>query len=423
MASLAQQNWDRNLAEAIKFGKVKDAEEYAQVAGPRPSDDVSVPSTSPSDDPDKARLKAWSDGDKARGGKGLSDAEIDSKTVKAPGAPVDAPSPAASAPKSDPEEGQRKETQQGWAVKRNGKWELEAAPATPTQASAPAAKPKEAAPQRIADTPKKAYGIMDDDARAKALENLEKMEYSLPKEERAAFAARRTEIDGLVKDAEARFKDREDSAQWREVAEMLGHAFTQLGAGYYGLKTGVDLSGIPFKKNDWQKEMDRIYDHYDRTVNRNLKMKESVSQDEQAASKEAYQTGKDKASTISELLKTDTSARTARGRDLSDNRQKEATLEYDRKRDEERSKDRDAALVAKSEENDKKITADKEKKLQSLVASALSKNGTKEQAEQALRESGVSDKEIEDAKHWYRSDKSTLRELLSKKSKKPIQEE
>lgn len=43
-----------------------------------------------------------------------------------------------------------------------------------------------------------------------------------------------------------------ERGQWGELGEKLGHALTQLGAGYAGMQSGADLSGLKFDKTDWQ---------------------------------------------------------------------------------------------------------------------------------------------------------------------------
>lgn len=47
-----------------------------------------------------------------------------------------------------------------------------------------------------------------------------------------------------------------------ELAERLAHAFTQLGAGIWGLKSGVDMSGLKFDKADWERKQDRLLNEF-----------------------------------------------------------------------------------------------------------------------------------------------------------------
>jgi len=45
--------------------------------------------------------------------------------------------------------------------------------------------------------------------------------------------------------------------EWAQLAEKVGHALTQIGAGMYGLKHGVDMSGVKFDKTDWASVLDK----------------------------------------------------------------------------------------------------------------------------------------------------------------------
>lgn len=64
------------------------------------------------------------------------------------------------------------------------------------------------------------------------------------------------DIENEYKQALSEYKQDKDAAKWGRIAESLGQALTQLGAGAYGLKHGVDLSGIKFDKADWKSNID-----------------------------------------------------------------------------------------------------------------------------------------------------------------------
>lgn len=49
----------------------------------------------------------------------------------------------------------------------------------------------------------------------------------------------------------------EGKIEMREMIESLAHAITQFAAAQYGLKHGVDMSGLKFDKRDWDKKIDR----------------------------------------------------------------------------------------------------------------------------------------------------------------------
>lgn len=56
-------------------------------------------------------------------------------------------------------------------------------------------------------------------------------------------------------------KAAKDEVARRELAENMGHALAQLGAGIQGIKTGVDMSsGLKFSKTDWNKRYEQAID-------------------------------------------------------------------------------------------------------------------------------------------------------------------
>ena len=56
-------------------------------------------------------------------------------------------------------------------------------------------------------------------------------------------------------------KEAKDSVARQELAEKMGHALAQLGAGMQGIKTGVDMtSGLKFDKTDWNKRYETALD-------------------------------------------------------------------------------------------------------------------------------------------------------------------
>ncbi len=49
---------------------------------------------------------------------------------------------------------------------------------------------------------------------------------------------------------------------WGEAAEIFGKALARIGAGLYGIKTGVDVSGAKFDPSDWSSRYDRAQGDY-----------------------------------------------------------------------------------------------------------------------------------------------------------------
>ena len=50
-------------------------------------------------------------------------------------------------------------------------------------------------------------------------------------------------------------RDEKTKNRWMQIAEKVGHALVQYGAGAYGMKHGVDMSGLKFDKTDWHKRL------------------------------------------------------------------------------------------------------------------------------------------------------------------------
>lgn len=72
------------------------------------------------------------------------------------------------------------------------------------------------------------------------------------KEVRAGVQDKLSELDKLSAIYRDEYKANKGSAQWGEVAEKMGHALAQFGAGYQGMKSGLDMStGLKFDKTDW----------------------------------------------------------------------------------------------------------------------------------------------------------------------------
>ena len=77
-------------------------------------------------------------------------------------------------------------------------------------------------------------------------------------------SAMNTQLSEL-KDLETTYRNEakasKDEVAKRELAENMGHALAQLGAGIQGMKTGVDMSsGLKFSKTDWNKRYEAALD-------------------------------------------------------------------------------------------------------------------------------------------------------------------
>lgn len=80
----------------------------------------------------------------------------------------------------------------------------------------------------------------------------------LPEEQQAFYKQKQAEYDAAEKKARQLYADNKKTTQWGEVAELLGHAVAKLGAGAYGLRHNVDMSGVKFDKSNWADDYNRL---------------------------------------------------------------------------------------------------------------------------------------------------------------------
>jgi hypothetical protein len=85
----------------------------------------------------------------------------------------------------------------------------------------------------------------------KRIDQVQKYAKGLPPEQHSDWQAK---YDALTKEMESA-KERNQTG---ELIETIAQAVTQLAAGAYGLRTGMDLGGLKFSKTDWDKRMDQI---------------------------------------------------------------------------------------------------------------------------------------------------------------------
>lgn len=88
-----------------------------------------------------------------------------------------------------------------------------------------------------------------------SLTDLEKGVSELPSMDRSGFRQELKEIKDWYKQAQ-------DRLERNEIIEKMAHAVTQMGAAWYGLKNGVDLSGLKFDRTDWEHKQDRMLNEF-----------------------------------------------------------------------------------------------------------------------------------------------------------------
>lgn len=88
-----------------------------------------------------------------------------------------------------------------------------------------------------------------------SLRKVESLAADLPPAQKREFEQRADKIREAQAAAIEEFARTKDRNRWLQVAESLGQAMTQLGAGAYGLKHNVDLSGLRFNRADWAENL------------------------------------------------------------------------------------------------------------------------------------------------------------------------
>ncbi len=101
----------------------------------------------------------------------------------------------------------------------------------------------------------------------KPIDDLSKEAHSSPGELAGQDAANLQAWAERRDSLKAEFEARKGTLQWGEVAETFGRALSRLGAGLYGMRTGLDLSGAKFDSTDWTKRYDQSFDEYRTELN------------------------------------------------------------------------------------------------------------------------------------------------------------
>ncbi len=100
----------------------------------------------------------------------------------------------------------------------------------------------------------------------KVMKQIDNISVGMSPEQKKIFEERRDKIQQAKDAAQKQFEETKDTNQWLQVAETIGQALVQLGAGAYGLKHNIDMSGLRFNKTDWSKNIDRAERELDRKL-------------------------------------------------------------------------------------------------------------------------------------------------------------
>lgn len=110
---------------------------------------------------------------------------------------------------------------------------------------------------------------------------------------RQEFAEKRHTLEQQIADARKAAESSTNRNEWGQVAERIGHALAQFGAGLHGERTGVDMSGLKFNKIDWERRLDRIQAGLSSDLNRMETKAGRLDSDERLKTKEATQVPKE----------------------------------------------------------------------------------------------------------------------------------
>jgi hypothetical protein len=149
------------------------------------------------------------------------------------------------------------------------------------------------------------------------------------------------------------YKQAKKQKQYGELAETIGQALIQLGAGYSGLKTGTDMSGLKFNRSNWEKQYDQLLDELRTGL-------QDTEQSRGAVERAHEMSVRDQEKEQSRL---DTAAADARRRKfdmtLARIRDKQSSDEL-KSRTEERTKDKQEAALGKQQERLNKQQQDRD---------------------------------------------------------------
>lgn len=107
------------------------------------------------------------------------------------------------------------------------------------------------------------------------------------------FTERRQTLQDQIAQARAGAASDSNRNEWMQVAEKVGHALAQYGAGLQGVRTGVDMSGLKFDKVDWERRLDRIQASLNSDLNRMENSANKLDSEERLKTKEATQVPKE----------------------------------------------------------------------------------------------------------------------------------
>lgn len=85
----------------------------------------------------------------------------------------------------------------------------------------------------------------------------------MPTERRKYFEGELGKLQNEVTKLQTTYKEKLERTEWFEVADIIGQGLAKIGTAMYGMKHGVDMSGIQFNARDWSKDYDRLQKELD----------------------------------------------------------------------------------------------------------------------------------------------------------------
>ncbi|NIM44026.1 MAG: hypothetical protein GTO54_00045 [Nitrososphaeria archaeon] len=252
--------------------------------------------------------------------------------------------------------------------------------------------------------------------------------------------------DAIAKYDEARQKisDAYDKGVKRtemaEIIEIFGKALGQLAVGWYGLKHGVDMSGVKFELSDWSGRYKRLAGKLERGLDRVEKSEKQTRADYRAREEQADKLARQKGEREERAFyteKSDHEAREARRVATAEGKQREARrylandlIEFHRNLE----KDAKAAKTAKGKKSDQVLKGLQEQRRKLTEDIRVLKDATdnlsraveagdQEEAARYGREAGMTNEQIKAFKDgkpgswgWF-EDKTVLTDYMDKKQK------
>lgn len=111
----------------------------------------------------------------------------------------------------------------------------------------------------------------------------------LAPDDKRFFQAQQEKYDQMEQKARDTFETNKNIDQWGAVGEKIAQAVAQLGAGLYGVKHGVDMSGLKFDKTDWNQQYNNNLEELNQNLNQLEKSRSRTERAQEIATSAANQ--------------------------------------------------------------------------------------------------------------------------------------